>query len=260
MLHRYVSYGAHLGGHYFSYLDNRKMITAVMIDSREPSWVKELRFEGVPVSVATLDAGDLMMATEDGCIVIVERKTPDDFLNTLKADRLFPQAAKLAGMRNATCWPYLVITGPFWPGSGGKVVTQHRQTGWNWGSVWGAITSIQEMGVPVVFAASDVDYEAFVLRLAKRSRDVGMRVLPPRPPQVLGTQGAILASLPGIGIEKVLPILEECGGMLAYALEGITGDHKIAGIGPVTRQKIRDVLGLTDDVYLSVEKLPEQKE
>lgn len=82
-------------------------ISAIIIDSREPDWVKQLNFGDIPTSVQLLEQGDLMAASNDGELILIERKTPDDFLNSLKSDRLMLQ---LANMLTVTRWAYLMIT------------------------------------------------------------------------------------------------------------------------------------------------------
>lgn len=125
------------------------MITSVIIDSREPDWVKGLKFGGVPTAVTALDAGDFLVATSDGVLLSIERKTSDDLLNTLKGDRLFSQCARI---RAATPWAYLLITGYLGPGPDGKTITT-RQTGWDFSAVQGALLTVQELGVNVVFSS-----------------------------------------------------------------------------------------------------------
>ncbi len=70
-------------------------IATVIIDSREPKWVQELSFGGVPTAVAQLDYGDLHVLCEDDCMLIIERKTPDDFLNSLRNERLLCSVCKV---------------------------------------------------------------------------------------------------------------------------------------------------------------------
>jgi ERCC4-type nuclease len=181
------------------------MIVAAMIDSREPSWVQSLTFGGIPTVVQQLDAGDVHAVTDDGCVLMIERKTPDDFLNSLQDERLFPQLTRLVENRldeqavqgKLTTWPYLMITGQFERDSHGKIVTPGRQTNWSWDAIQGALLTIQEMGVFVVQCGSDMDFEAAIMRLGKRSRDPEFKLLPPRVPNILGAGAAILASLPG---------------------------------------------------------------
>jgi hypothetical protein len=237
------------------------MITAVMIDSREPQWVQNLKFGGIPTMVTMLNAGDVWAVCDDGSTILVERKTPDDFLNSLKDDRIFPQLTRLAqyrtdeqiGGRPVTQWPYLVITDGFLR-NGGHVTT-NRDTGWAWSSVQGAILTIQEMGVMVVTCGGDADFEDCVIRLGNRDRSQIKNILPPRIPELLGPREAFIASLPGIGIDKTLKILEWSGGNVFHALMGLTDlsvKCTIPGIGDITRKKIRAFLGLNDGKNIEV--------
>lgn len=222
-------------------------ITALLIDSREPSWVQSLKFNGLPVMVTILDTGDVQAVTDDGHTLVIERKTPDDFLNTLKEERLFPQVAK---MIEVSRWSYLVITGLFQCNHEGKVITDRGVTGWNFAAVMGTLLSIQEMGVFVVFANGDSDYEAAVLRLGKRNRDAAMTVVPARVPNVLGPKAMFLLSLPGIGIERVQEILDWSGNNVFHALMGMTDLDIDSPIGMAVRKRIRDLMGLEDGINM----------
>ena len=225
---------------------------AILVDSREPAWVQNLAFEGAPVSVTLLAQGDVQVATSDGCILYIERKTPDDFLNSLHDDRLLPQIARLAEIRlneqlfknSITSWPYLVITGELGRGAGNKVVTAERTTNWDWNAIQGVLATIQEAGVPVVYCAGDVAFEACVLRLAARGRGP-LQLLPPRPPSIVGAGAQFLASLPGIGVERALELLKWGGNKPAHVLSAITDpEMAVPGVGKVGREKIRAMLGL----------------
>lgn len=219
-------------------------LLSVVIDSREPDWVRALTFGGVPTMTVALDAGDFLVATSDNRLLGIERKTSDDLLGTLKGDRLFPQITKL---RAATEFAYLLITGPLLPSEDGKVITQ-RVTGWDWIALQGALLTVQELGVNVVYATGDEDLEAAVIRLAKRRRE-DARILPPRQPNVLGPGEAAIASLPGIGLERLQNVLDAAG-TPAWALVMLTqkdGEH-VPGIGPATKQRIRRALGMDEDL------------
>jgi ERCC4-type nuclease len=229
------------------------MITAILIDSREPSWIQQLDF-GAPSTVTALGYGDLQLLTQDECVITIERKTPDDFLNTLSGDRLFPQLAPLAeisiaGRLNgkASQWVYLVITGTFGQGPNRKVVTDRGVTGWDYGAVQGALASVQEMGVTVVHCAGDLDYKDCVIRLANRNRDQTTKILAPKPPLPVGMTADLLISLPGIGLERYMEMLRWSDGNVAHALCGITDLEIDCPLGKKTRQKIRQTLGLRDN-------------
>lgn len=237
------------------------MIEAVMIDSREPDWIKSLTFGGVPTAVVQLEAGDVHAVTSDGHTLMIERKTSDDLLSTLREDRLFPQMARLAEARldqlihnlPVTSWPYLVITGQLQNGPNGKAVTDRGITGWNYAAVQGALLSIQEMGVFVVHSAGDADFEKCIIRLGERPRDGLQKILPPRPGLILGPGSALLAALPGVGLERVTEIMKWAGNVPAHALSGLTDMEISAPVGNAVRRRIRRVLGLTDNQVLEID-------
>lgn len=244
------------------------MITAAQIDSREAPWVKKLTFGGVPTIVDYMEHADLMAACDDGEMVLVERKTPDDFLNSLKDGRLFPQ---LAPLYYATKWAYLMITGELTRGADDRVITERGVTGWSWTAVQGAILSIQEMGVMVAFCAGDTDYEAAIMRLCNREHKSEMLLQPARFPRVLNNQEAIIASLPGIGIERMQAVFEFSGNNPAVALQVLTDpETTIPNFPNGIKKRIRSVLGLADNTqllirtnvkgeeYISVEKIFEK--
>jgi ERCC4-type nuclease len=215
-------------------------ILSVMIDSREPQWVQSLGFGGVPTVITMLAAGDFLVATSDNCLLGIERKTSGDLLNTLGDDRLFPQLTRL---RELTEYAYLMITGPLMPTAEGKTIT-HRVTGWDWSAVQGALLTVQEIGVNIIYATDDLDLEPAIIRLAKRRRE-NARVLPPRQATVYGPGEAAIAQLPGIGIDRLEAVLQAVGAPF-WALVALTqkdGEH-IPGIGPATKQRIRNALGL----------------
>ncbi len=234
-------------------------IIAAIIDSREPEWVRQLTFGGAMVASSQLDAGDLLATCDDGALVAIERKTPDDLLNSIREDRVWSQ---LTGIRALTPWAYLIITGELRRGDDGHVWADGRATGWQWAAIQGALLQVQEMGVFVVYAASSEDYEAAVLRLAARSHRAEMLVPPAREPRILSEAERVLCSLPGIGLEKVQPILEYTGSpaMALMWLSQLESQERVPGIGLGTKRAIKKALGLQDDEELVVVLNGKEKE
>ncbi len=224
-------------------------LTAVIIDSREPEWVQNLTFGGIPKTVNALDHGDLLGATADGSSILVERKTPDDLLGTIKEGRLFPQ---LADMLDKTRWAYLVITGELQRGANGNVITDRGNTGWSWHAVQGALITAQEMGIFVTFAGGDADYEACIQRISNRDRKPDLVLEPPKMPRILSAQESVIASLPGIGIERLQSVMKHCG-TPAWALVGLTDPTTdIPNIPRNVKTKIRAALALKDTEQLGI--------
>lgn len=226
-------------------------ITAVICDSREPTWIQNLGFNGAMKAVTELQYGDLLATTDDGVLLAIERKTPTDLLNSIRDDRLWSQ---LAGIKATSQWAYLLVTGVLQCGADGNVVTDSRTTGWSWSALQGALLQAQELGVFVVLATGDADYEPTVTRLAARSHQSEIVIPPAREPRILSEAERVLTALPGIGCEKVVPILEYCANA-AWALTYLThleNQERIPGIGPGTKRAVRRALGLNDDQMLSV--------
>jgi hypothetical protein len=155
----------------------------------------------------------------------------------------------LSGL-SSNVWPYLVITGNLTATANGAVATEHRESAWSFASIQGALLSIQEMGVFIAQCTGDSDYEACILRLGNRERKSVQYILPPRPPHQLGPGVGIIASLPGVGVDRALDILRWAGNSPAVALSGLTDLAIQAPIGNAYRKKIRQVLGLKENQQL----------
>jgi ERCC4-type nuclease len=224
-------------------------IEAVILDSREPEWVKALTFGGAPTVTMQLEFGDVHVSTDDGALLVIERKTPTDFLNTLRDERLFPQ---VRGMLKLSRWSYVIITGEIKRGDDGHAYTDERTTGWDWKAVQGAILTVQEMGVFVTCCAGDSDFEAAVTRLANRPRDTLYIGPPAREARLMGMGMAVLTSLQGIGPDRAEKLLEHCGSA-GQALAALTWkEPQLPGIPRNIRQLARMALGLEPNEILAV--------
>lgn len=225
-------------------------LVSVLVDAREPLWIQQLTFGGAATAVTMLDAGDLLCACDDDTLLGIERKTPEDLLNTLRDDRLFPQMAKL---REVSPFAYLVISGDLRPGPSGSCWANGKATGWNWASVSGALLSVQELGIHIVQCSGDSDYDLAVVRLANRDRSA-LRVKPARDVAIAGEAEIVLTSLPGIGAEKASALLSYCGSV-AWALNYLTDldfEGSVTGIGEGIKRRVRRALGLEDGMELCV--------
>lgn len=228
------------------------MLTAAMVDNREPAHIQALQFGNVPVAVLTLDCGDLWGSCADGALLVIERKTPDDLLASIKDGRLFQQAA---AMRKQSEWAYLIVTGVMGYSKDGFVMTAHRATGWRWNDVQGALLTVQDLGVSVITCLGDEQYEDTVVRLAYRKREPEKSLAPRTQGRVLSMAEQILTSLPGIGLERAQTILAEYEGHAAHSIAWLTWTgtvSEIAGIGDGIKHQVRRALGLGADEWLTV--------
>lgn len=225
-------------------------ISAIMIDQREPDYIKA---QFPDAAITLLETGDAWAACDDGHILLIERKTSDDLLNSLKDGRLLEQISRLVENRinqqlrgeRQTYWPYLVITGALSPNHNGKAFTG-RETGWAWNAVQGALLTVQELGCYVAHCPSDTEYAKFVAMLANRNRKEVVDILPQKEALPVDAKSVFLMGLPGIGLERARQILDWSGGVLADALIGLTDLEIKSPIGETFRRKIREFFGLKD--------------
>lgn len=206
------------------------MTAIITIDSREPDSIKSLQFDGCLVSVDTLSCGDVKIATLQGDLILIERKTPNDFVGSIKDRRIFNQCAEMVEL---TKWAYLIFDGLIFPQS---------FPNWEWASIQGVMVSLQEMGVVIMQVEN---FHDGVTQIMNRSRDE-IRVAPRREQYTFSPQETVLMSLPNIGAKKAQEIMQKCG-LLGMAIEELTrvGEIQIplVGIGQKTRQDINEFFG-----------------
>lgn len=236
-------------------------ILSIRIASNEPDWVKGLDFDA-PTAIDNIDAGDLQILTSDNRLLLVERKTSNDFLNSIADNRLQNQIVK---MKAISPWCYVVITGslPFDPQSR-KMIVGKEISGWHVNAIQGFIRTLRELGAFVEQCASDGissfpnarylviggnEENAFaehIKEIASRDRDE-VKIKPLRDFQVLNDGERILSACRGIGWEKTQRLLEFCK-TPAWALSYLTrlGESGVPGITDNTKLAIRQDLGLPD--------------
>ena len=222
-------------------------LKAVILDSREPDWVKSLTFD-VPVTVQALPTGDAWLAVEDATI-IVERKTLPDLLGSIVDGRLFDQASRMV---QASPWCYCVITGM--PSIRSDCLfVDGRMTNWSWNSVQGATATLQELGVVVLWRPTGYEaYRETLEWLARHNR--GPIMLRQKRETVMQSPAEIvLSALPGISDGRADALMRHCGSA-AFALQYLTGEGggTVPGVGPGTKQAARKALGLPEDLQLAV--------
>lgn len=239
-------------------------ILALQIDTRESDWLKTWdkrppkELAGALISIQMLECGDAKIWCTDGSILLIERKTPSDFLNSIPQDHIFDQAARMMVERTtAGVFPFLIITGEIHrnPQTGGCIIPGQRHgEGWNWDAVQGALLTIQEAGVPVIFCASEMEYPAALERLARRNKKI-MLINPTREIIPLTPQERVLCAFDGIGPELAREILQKCTS-LAWALDTLTDLEKTApkipGVAFGRKQAIMKQLQLPENAKIAI--------
>lgn len=224
-------------------------LTAVLLASNEPDWVRQLQFGDIPVTIAPLTTGDAWLATDDFTIV-VERKTIPDLLASIADQRLLNQCAEMC---KVSPWCYLVLTGHT-KLANDKYIVAGKVSNWTVRRIEGALATVQQLGVTVVrnVAASPNDYKATLEWLS--DRDHGAVRLEPRRQAIMPSPGErILGSLPGISQVRAQALLNHCA-TAAWALCYLTqdGGGNVPGVGPATKQAARQALGLDNTQELHI--------
>lgn len=218
--------------------------TIIWVDSNEhshhPEHMKKFHQMGAMCQVKSLDY-DFKIATPDGFMLKVERKTPNDFLESIKDRRLFNQVSRLV---EGGGFPYVIIEGVFFPDPDGFVWFDGQTRKFQWSSLQGALISVQELGVSIVY---DQDFHGAVGRLVSRSRSM-VKIPPRREPYVFSEQETIMMSLPGVGSKKAIEYLELSNHNVAVALTMLTAPHDgkknyVPGWGKKSRDNLVNVLG-----------------
>ncbi len=199
----------------------------LLIDTRE-SHMADLLNEYSP-QVIPLPIGDIFILKENEG-VLLERKTPSDFISSLRSNRLWEQLLKM--IKNDTIGPYkikrriLVIHGQFDPGDA---------------QIFGAFLEILFVyEIPIVFVNDDRELQEFIRILIQREdkglndkipQDRGYRKrfreeLPEKDKKIY-----ILASLPYIGNVLAKNLFEHFGSIVSVADASKKDLLQVKGIG-----------------------------
>jgi ERCC4-type nuclease len=218
-----------------------------------------------------ITSGDINIPLDDGSLLAIERKTPEDFLGSIKDRHIFNQVEVMAA--NAK-YSAIVVTGKFFYGKDDIVYIEKgdkkAQTNWTGNSVRAVIYAIQFSGCPVIFCPAS-EYSntiAAIYNLVNQSdRHQGVvknRVItfPPVDARVEN-----LAQLPGISLTLAERLLQKAGefddnkdeegyGTIPGALQYLTIMMAIdkasrpAGFGQAKVFSLRKFFQLNEDEYI----------
>ena len=207
----------------------------IIIDSREacasPKIAKGLIELGVVVKTQMLSKGDYIIS--DTCAI--ERKTVNDFVYTLTRRYLFEQ---LYGLKDAYDKPMILLEG--------YLPIIYRFSRINPTSVWGAMFALAKNGIAMIHTTSYKETIDFLYTAAKQEQLVEKRSLAVHMAKKLETladkQIYFIASLPNIGREKAVSILESYGTPLNALINVAEWQKDVYGLGPIISDKAKQVL------------------
>jgi len=207
----------------------------VIVDTREatttPKIVKGLKELGAEIQLETLQKGDYIIS--DQCAI--ERKTVNDFVYTLTRRFLFEQLFKLKEVYHK---PFILIEG-YMP-----IVYKFSKI--QPASVWGAMFALAKQGINMIHTNSYKETVDFLYTAAKQEQIVQRRAPVIHPIKLNETlqdqQIFFLASLPNIGREKAISLLNSYQTPMNALLNVDSWRKEAYGLGLIITEKVKQVL------------------
>jgi len=208
---------------------------SIIVDSREasaaPKILKGLRELEVSIKVEALPKGDYVLSEE----CAIERKTVRDFVYTLTRRHLFEQLFSLKDLYKV---PRILLEGYL------PIVYKFSRI--KPSSVWGAMFALAKRGIPMVHTTNYRETVDFLYTAARQEQIVERRKPVIHPVKKLETiekaQVFFIASLPNIGGEKAVSILESYQTPLNALINVDRWPLDVEGLGPKTAKKVKRVL------------------
>ena len=205
------------------YVDMREMRSAV---------AKHLEEMKVSLNIKTLEVGDYVLSDR----VCIERKTTEDFLDTLfGADRsLFEQ---IISMKHNYLRPLLVIEGE-------GLYTRRRISP---NAIRGIIASIAiDYGVPIIFTADESETAAFLYSIAKREQVERKRSVNPHAQKsshtLIERQEYLVSAISEVGPVIARNLLKHFGSVKGIVNATEEELIQVDKVGEKTAKKIKEVM------------------
>ena len=201
---------------------------SITADYREkPSGIPDLLIQsGAAVNFIQLKVGDYVINDE----IVVERKSAEDFIQSLVSGRLFIQCANLS----RTCLRPLLLL------EGNPYQTAHkidRQ------AIKGALLSIvTAWQVPIIYSKNYEDSATIILMLIKQTVQQShlVRFSNYKPKRIKNHRLQFLQGLPKTGAVTASRLLDYFGSIDAVVNADVKALQEVNGIGKVVAEKIRE--------------------
>jgi Fanconi anemia group M protein len=204
----------------------------IVVDTRElsSSVVRELLSLGIISKPKRLEVGDYILSSR----VCVERKTTEDFLQSIIDGRLFEQAVML---KRSYAKPVMLIEGD-------SLYTRRNISPQ---AIRGALAAIAiDLGIPIFFTANEAESAALIAAIAKREQQEGERYVEIRGEKRAATlkeqQEFIVAGLPNINTTLAKRLLKEFGSVEKIFTASKEELERVHGIGEKIAEEIRRVI------------------
>jgi len=204
----------------------------IVVDSREPDVIAVLLLQlGVEVERKPVTPGDYILSSE----CAVERKTTQDFFNSLFSGRLFDQVERL---KEAYAKPLMIIEGN---------VGEELENRLNPRAFWGALLKLQmDYNLPTINTYNTLQTVDLLVTLAKRLQQQSKEPIKLRhKPKILSErerQIYAVCGLPGIGEGLAIKLLSHFGSVRRVFSASKAELMKVEGIGEVKADRITKLL------------------
>ncbi len=220
----------------------------------------------------TVTAGDINIPLSDGSILAIERKTPEDFLQSIASNHIYDQ---LEVMAQHAKYSAFIVTGYFeYTNKSDMVSIDGNVTKWRGASVRATMSLIQYSGCALIFCPVN-QYPNMIAELYNTVNKPDERIhvaknriitFPPVDERI-----EFIAQLPGVGLKLATSLLKFAGmmdnntdsegyGTVASALHWITilasmdKNERPKGWGPANILTVRKFFGLESNQYITMLK------
>jgi ERCC4-type nuclease len=205
----------------------------IVIDHREqPGGVaRHLHQLGAQLEPRQLEVGDYVLSDR----VVVERKSAEDFLQSLIDGRLFDQLKALKSYPR----PFVVIEGDGLYNAGRGLSPE---------AIAGAVASIAvDHGIPILQTRDALETARFLAGVAKREQQRDNRKIALRPGKPLADEDRqlfLIAGLPGVSDVLARRLLDRFGSVAGVFAAPVRDLAAVEALGPQKASEIRRVLDL----------------
>ena len=208
----------------------------IIADDRErgSGVIEYLRSMGISVNIDRLEVGDYIISKE----ICIERKTVNDLINSIIDKRLSEQSRHLVLAFEKV---YLIVEGDI------DYTLRYRKIDLR--QIYGALASVSELGIRLMFTKDPRQTATFLYVLHKRMKKSVRRYLPPTKIKVMKdskslplVQLNLIASLPGISVELAEKILRHFKTPRKFFRASSFELKSVEGLGDKRVKKILEVL------------------
>lgn len=219
----------------------------IYVDYRERELVEVLKERFGDIEEVNLKVGDLVLALDD-YVVVLERKSAPDFIESLRSNRLWEQLLRMQSVDKIfgkeVRRRFLLLHGSI----SGLILHEFDEK--LWASLSGAFMEVVYVyGIPIFFLEDDRALPTFIRILVDREKRGANEAMPKERwfrRKLEGIPGKderiyLLSSIPGIGNELARNLLEHFGSVERIARAGINELTMVEGIGRKRAEKIYEV-------------------